>query len=80
MTGANYMTGGITSRLIFSDQVKKKLSINCEYFIPIITFNICFRCSKEPSSEYPQHIFWLIFFICESCLFLQVGGDRKCTA
>ena len=47
-----------------------KLSVNCEYFIPIISFNTCFGCSKEPSYlddsfEYPQHIFWLIFFICE---------------
>ena len=27
-------------------------------FLPII-FSMCFGCSKKPSFEYPQHMFWL---------------------
>ena len=25
----------------------------------LISFNICFGCSKDGSFEYPQHVFWL---------------------
>ena len=39
-------------------------------FFLLISLNICFGCSKEPSHrdssfEYPQHIFWLRFFFVE---------------
>ena len=52
---------GLSSTIGLDKQIFWRKIVNI--FLPIC-FNICFRCSKEPSQqdgsfEYPQHMFWL---------------------
>ena len=56
-------------------QISKKFQRKFVIIFLLISLNMCFGCSKEPSYqdgsfEHPQHMFWLRN---KNCAFLSVG-------